>query len=231
MKKNVLITGSNKGIGYETARQLGLLGFKIFISGRNENSLNEACTNLANLGIDVSKLLIDVSDLQSIYKAEEKFSKLGFKIDVLINNAAILIKEDNSIFNMNTNLIEETIQTNCYGPINVTRTFLKHLNPFCRVINVSSGGGSMTDEIGGWSPFYCVSKSLLNSITRQMAYELKEKHISVNGVCPSWVKTDMGGQFATRMVSEGSETIVWLANEAPNELTGKFFRDKIQIPW
>jgi NAD(P)-dependent dehydrogenase (short-subunit alcohol dehydrogenase family) len=89
----------------------------------------------------------------------------------------------------------------------------------------------MSDPVGGWSPAYCVSKTLLNSITRQLAYELESKNISVNAVCPGWVRTDMGGKNASRMVEKGAETPVWLATEAPQELTGKFFRDKKQIPW
>ena len=89
----------------------------------------------------------------------------------------------------------------------------------------------MTDAVGGWSPAYCVSKTLLNSITRQLAYELHQKNISVNAVCPGWVRTGLGGTGATRSLEHGAETPVWLATEAPQELTGKFFRDKKQIPW
>jgi NAD(P)-dependent dehydrogenase (short-subunit alcohol dehydrogenase family) len=89
----------------------------------------------------------------------------------------------------------------------------------------------MTDAVGGWAPAYCVSKTFLNSITRQFAYELQHENICVNAVCPGWVKTDMGGAGATRLVSEGAETPVWLADEAPENLTGLFFRDKKKIPW
>ena len=89
----------------------------------------------------------------------------------------------------------------------------------------------MTDEPGGWWPAYCVSKTLLNAITRQLAYELEEKNISVNAVCPGWVRTDMGGAGASRSVAKGAETPVWLADDAPQNLSGKFFRDKKEIPW
>jgi NAD(P)-dependent dehydrogenase (short-subunit alcohol dehydrogenase family) len=89
----------------------------------------------------------------------------------------------------------------------------------------------MSDPIGGWSPAYCVSKSMLNAVTRHLAYELKDKQITVNSACPGWVKTDMGGSAAPRSVKHGTETIVWLASEAEHHLTGKFFRDKKEIPW
>lgn len=85
--------------------------------------------------------------------------------------------------------------------------------------------------MGGWSPAYCVSKTMLNAITRQLAYELSARNISVNAVCPGWVKTDMGGRHATRSVEKGAETVVWLASEARQELTGKFFKDKEEINW
>ena len=89
----------------------------------------------------------------------------------------------------------------------------------------------MSDPVGGWSPAYCVSKTLLNSITRQLANELGMKNISVNAADPGWVRTDMGGRSATRAVEKGAETPVWLASEASQDFTGKFFRDKKEIDW
>ena len=89
----------------------------------------------------------------------------------------------------------------------------------------------MSDPVGGWSPAYCASKTLLNALTRHLAYELAERGIVVNAVCPGWVRTDMGGSGASRTVEKGAETPVWLAAEASQRLTGKFFRDKREIPW
>jgi len=89
----------------------------------------------------------------------------------------------------------------------------------------------MTDPVGGWSPAYCISKSMLNAMTRHLAYELKDRGISVNSLCPGWVRTDMGGASATRPVEKGAETPVWLASEASPNLTGKIFRDKVEIDW
>lgn len=89
----------------------------------------------------------------------------------------------------------------------------------------------MTDPVGGWAPAYCISKSMLNAITRHLAAELVPRHIPVNAVCPGWVRTDMGGASASLPVEKGAGTPVWLATEAPQSLTGLFFRNKKQIPW
>lgn len=230
MKGTILITGANKGIGFETARQLGQKGYFIILTGRNENKINQSLAELKKESINADALLIDVSNAQSIKKAADEILKRNYKLDVLINNAAVLYKNDKSILQENE-ILTETITTNSIGPLTVIKEFLSFMNSPSRIINVSSGGGSMTDPVGGWAPAYCVSKTLLNSITRQLAEELKPKNISVNAVCPGWVRTDMGGKNAPRSVEKGAETIVWLASEADHKLTGKFFRDKKQIPW
>ena len=231
MSKTILITGANKGIGFETALQLGQKGFRIILSGRNESRVNEAYNRLKDSGIESEKLLMDVSNAESIRIAAQQFKDFGYKLDVLINNAAILKKEDQNLLNDPHEIFEETLKTNIHGPLRVIKAFLPFLNSPGRIINISSGGGSMTDPVGGWSPAYCVSKSAINALTRHLAYELKEKQITVNSACPGWVKTDMGGSAAPRSVKQGAETIVWLASEADPKLTGKFFRDKQEIPW
>jgi NAD(P)-dependent dehydrogenase (short-subunit alcohol dehydrogenase family) len=231
MKKLILITGANRGIGFEMARQLGKLGHHVIISGRSESKLKLALEKLQKEKIEVEGLLMDVSDEKSILFAAKEFSEKKLKLDVLVNNAAIGLKGDRSILQNDDALLTETLNTNCTGPLRVCKAFLPLMNSPARIVNVSSGGGSMTDPVGGWSPAYCVSKSLLNALTRHLAYELESKNISVNAVCPGWVRTDMGGSAAPRSVAEGAETPVWLATEAPQNLTGIFFRDKSEIPW
>lgn len=231
MKKTALITGSNKGIGFETARQLGHKGYHVIISGRDQSKVQVALGKLQEEGIEAEALLMDVSNPESILQASNEFKKLNLELDVLINNAAILLKEDRSLLTNSSEVIEKTVQTNCYGIIEVVKEFLQFIPNGGRIINMSSGGGSMTDRVGGWSPAYCVSKTTVNAITRQLSFELLSKNISVNSVCPGWVKTDMGGQGAMRPVEKGAETPVWLASEAPQSLSGKFFRDKKEIPW
>ncbi|TND08567.1 MAG: carbonyl reductase [Bacteroidetes bacterium] len=231
MKKTILITGSGKGIGFETARQLGLLGHTIILSGRDEKRLQLAVRKLQKENIETVSLLMDVSDEKSIRSAAKELGRRKIKPDVLINNAAILGRADESIIGGDEELLLQTLTTNSLGPLRVIKAFLSLLNKPARIINISSGGGSMSDPVAGWAPAYCVSKTLLNAITRQLAEELKSKNIIVNAVCPGWVRTDMGGAGAPRAVSKGAETPVWLATEAPSGLTGKFFRDKKEIDW
>ena len=229
--KTILITGSNRGIGFEIAKQLGKKNFHVIISGRDELKLQKAQKDLAKENIEAEILLLDVSNPDSITSAAKEFGKTHKELHVLINNAAIGIKGDSSLLRNSEDILTQTLQTNSYGPVRVTKAFMPYITSPGRVIMISSGGGSMSDETGGWWPAYCVSKTLLNSITRQLAYELEPKNIAVNAICPGWVRTDMGGLSATRSVHKGAETPVWLADEAPQNLTGKFLRDKKVIPW
>jgi NAD(P)-dependent dehydrogenase (short-subunit alcohol dehydrogenase family) len=113
----------------------------------------------------------------------------------------------------------------------VARAFRPFLDqaPNPRIINVSSGGGQLTDGADGWAPAYCISKTALNGVTSQLAAALPK--YAINSVCPGWVRTDMGGSNAPRSLAQGAETIVWLATEAPQTLTGQFVKDKQVIPW
>ncbi len=229
--KNALITGATKGIGLETARQLAKKGFRVFITGRNEDKLQQAKNILQADGLTIETLLLDVSDEKSITAAAHTFAALHTKLDVLINNAAILLKADNRLATDAAALFEETMRTNVHGPLRVTQALLPYMNTPARIINISSAGGSMSEPVGGWSPAYCVSKTALNSITRQLAAELASRKIAVNAVHPGWVKTDMGGSSAPRSIEKGAETPVWLASAAAQELTGSFFMDKKAMDW
>lgn len=230
-KKTILITGANKGIGFETALQLGKSGNRIILTSRHSDRLNDAVDKLKNEDIDVKGLLMDVSSQTGIDSAVKEFSKLNIRLDVLINNAGISLKSDKSLSDDNEDILIETLATNSFGPLRVAKAFLPFINRPGRIIMISSGGGSMSDPVGGWWPAYCVSKSFLNAITRHLAFELEPMNISVNAVCPGWVRTEMGGQNASRSVEKGAETPVWLATEADQSVTGMFFRDKKQIPW
>ena len=231
MNKVILITGSNKGIGYEIAKQCGKLGFHVIISGRDKNRLESALEKLLKEKIDVESLLLDVSNQESIEKAALQFASGKFKIDVLVNNAGVMIKGDHSLLEADENILSESINTNSLGPLKVIKAFLPFMQSPGRIIMISSGGAVLNGNVAGWSPAYCVSKTLLNAITKQLASELENKNISVNAVCPGWVRTDLGGAGATRSVEKGAETSVWLANEAPQGITGRFLRDKAEILW
>ena len=229
--QNILITGANKGIGFETARQLLQKGFHVIIAGRNQAKLSKALSELESDSVSVEMILMDVADEESIKGAAIILKERNIQIDVLINNAAIMTSDDQSLIKQDFKSLLSIINTNCFGPLKVIQAILPLMKNGGRIINISSGGGSMTDPVGGWSPAYCVSKSMLNALTRHLSFELEAKGISVNSVCPGWVRTDLGGKSAPRSVQHGAETPVWLASEAPHKLTGKFFRDKSEIRW
>jgi NAD(P)-dependent dehydrogenase (short-subunit alcohol dehydrogenase family) len=229
--KTALITGANKGIGYEVARQLAAKGFHAFVGARNEKAGRKAAEDIAKPSGKATFLEIDVADSNSVTTAAREFSNIADHLDVLVNNAGIIVDGDNAILEISDDLLRKTLETNTLGALRVTRAFapLLRKSKAPRVINVSSGGGQLTGGADGWAPAYCISKTALNGVTVQLEAALPK--FAVNSVCPGWVRTEMGGENASRSVEEGAETIVWLASEAPQDLTGKFLRDRKEIPW
>jgi NAD(P)-dependent dehydrogenase (short-subunit alcohol dehydrogenase family) len=229
-QKTALVTGANKGIGFEVTRELARLGLRVFLGARNAEAGRAAAEKLKGAG-DVVFLEIDVASQASIVSAAEELSRQSGRLDVLVNNAGILRDEDDSALAVTPDIFEETLRTNTLGPWLVAQAFAPLLKKSAgaRIVNVSSGGGQLDGGADGWAPAYCVSKTALNGVTVQLAAALPK--IAVNSVCPGWVRTDMGGADATRSVAEGAATIVWLATDAPADLTGKFVKDRKVIPW
>jgi NAD(P)-dependent dehydrogenase (short-subunit alcohol dehydrogenase family) len=223
------ITGANRGIGLQTAKELAQRGYRVILGVRSESAGEEA---VGEVGHDAEFVVIDVADSVSIARAAEDVGKRVEQLDVLINNAGIYPDEGVSILDSTREQLVETFQTNTFGPIVVAQAFLPLLkrSPRGRIINMSSGYG----QLGGLSadvPSYCLSKLALNGVTLMLADKLRGDGIAVNSVCPGWVRTDMGGAGATRSVEEGAAGIVWLAADAPQELTGKFVRDGVKISY
>jgi NAD(P)-dependent dehydrogenase (short-subunit alcohol dehydrogenase family) len=229
--KTALITGANKGIGREVARQLGAKGFHVFVGARNTKAGRKAAEEFAKEGGRATFLEIDVSDNESVAAAVREFSNIEDHLDVLVNNAGIIVDGDDAVLEISDDLLRKTLETNTLGALRVARAFapLLRKSKAPRVINVSSGGGQLTGGADGWAPAYCISKTALNGVTVQLAAALPK--FAMNSVCPGWVRTEMGGENASRSVEEGADTIVWLASEAPQQLTGKFLRDRKEIPW
>jgi len=230
MNKVILVTGSNKGIGFEVVRQLAKLGHQVILTARDESKRLEAQKKLEAENLFANFLELDITDQESIQQAANKVKSDFGKLDVLINNAAISLRGDHSLIQNDSALTEQIINTNALAQLAVTRAFQSLIPNGGRIIMISSGGGSMSDPVGGWSPAYCVSKSFLGAITRHLAYELSSRKISVNALDPGWVKTDMGGRSAPGSVEEGADTPVWLAT-TDKIATGKFFRNRKEIPW
>ncbi|MCB9316774.1 MAG: SDR family NAD(P)-dependent oxidoreductase [Lewinellaceae bacterium] len=231
MKKSVLITGANKGIGFEIARQLGALGWQIWLGARNPEKGRNAEAALQTMGFHANFVEMDVSVPKSIEAAFAVMKQHSGKLDALINNAGILLREDRSLLRASPDLVQLVLQTNAIGALQVVQVFSPLLEKGSRVLFMSSGGGSMSGPVGGWAPVYCISKTLVNGIVRQLAHELGSRGIPVHAVGPGWVKTDMGGHGASRSVEQGADTAVWLATDAPDDQTGLFWRDRRVIPW
>jgi NAD(P)-dependent dehydrogenase (short-subunit alcohol dehydrogenase family) len=235
-KRIALVTGANKGIGFEVARDLARKGFHVFLGARNSDAGVAAVQKLNKEGVkeeygEITFLKIDVSKPDSIRRAAEEFSRESDRLDTLVNNAGILLDDDKDVLTITPEMFETTLRTNTLGALLVSQAFVPFLKKSAapRIVNVSSGGGQLADGADGWAPAYCISKTALNGVTSQLATALPK--FAVNSVCPGWVQTDMGGPNATRSVGEGATGIVWLAADAPQDQTSKFFRDRKVIPW
>ena len=224
-----LVTGANRGIGKEVCRQLGKKGYTVLLTAR---SLRKAQDTVANLKLKtLYPAQLDVADPDSIRQLEQQVARQFGRLDVLINNAAINYDTWQRAISADLNVVQETLETNTYGPWRMVQAFLPLLrkSQHARIVNVSSGSGSLTD-MGGGTPAYSVSKAALNALTRMLASELRHERILVNAICPGWVATDMGGSGG-RPVADGARGIVWAAMLPDNGPTGGFFRDGLPVNW
>jgi NAD(P)-dependent dehydrogenase (short-subunit alcohol dehydrogenase family) len=239
-KKVVFITGANKGIGYEVARQLAANEFIVLLGARNPQR-GEAAANKLRAEGEVYFVPIDVTDERSIAAAAEMVSKQWEKVDVLVNNAGIILELSAKIrpAALELTMLKETFETNLFGAFAVIHHFLPLLkqSATAQIINVSSTLGSlmsMSDPnnmfYGSNALAYNTSKSALNAITVALAKDLASEQIRINSICPGWVKTDLGTDDAYRTVEQGATIIVKLAMmEQPP--TGKFLDDNGEVPW
>lgn len=235
-KKVAVVTGANRGIGFETARQLAKHGMKVVLVARDAEKGRAAATRLRGEDLDVDDAGLDVTSDESVREFARHIEKTYGRVDVLVNNAGVMIDGKSnatgskSVTQADVETLRKTMETNVYGALRVTQALLPLMpRSDARIVNVSSGMGQLSEMNGGWTG-YRLSKVSLNALTRIFADELKETGIRINSICPGWVKTDMGGPGAERTPAKGAETIVWLATE-PSVPTGGFFRDKKPIPW
>lgn len=230
-----LVSGANRGIGFEIVRQLGRLGILTVIGSRDTEKGQRAAEALRSEGIDPPVVALDVRDPASVGAAVAEVKRLFGRIDILVNNAGIL--EDGpstalTLADVPVDRVSHTFDTNLLGPLRLVQAVvpLMREHGYGRIVNLSSGLGQLDDMRGGW-PAYRISKTALNALTRIAAFDLAESGIKVNSLCPGWVRTDMGGPDAERPVDKGAETAVWLATLPDDGPTGGFFRDKKPIPW
>jgi NAD(P)-dependent dehydrogenase (short-subunit alcohol dehydrogenase family) len=240
-KKIAVITGANKGIGLETARQLGKQNVTVLLGSRDLAQGEAAAKALRADGIDVQALEIDVNDEGSIRRAADKVERDFGRLDILINNAGVLLDDESKkVSEQSLDAWRGTFATNLFGLIATTQAFLPLLrkSQAGRIVNLSSILGSITYHATPGSPVYehkvpayNVSKSAVNAFTVQLAYELRDTKIKVNAAHPGWVKTEMGGAGATMELQDGAKTSVDLATLGEGGPTGTFTHMGQTLPW
>ena len=229
--KTALVTGGNRGIGFEVCRQLAARGFAVLLTARDAEKSRAAAAKLKSVG-RVEPVVLDVANASSIEKAVADVSSRYDWLDVLINNAGINYDTWETVENAEIDgTVIDTIRTNLLGPWRMCQAFLPLLRKSRagRIVNVSSESGSLAN-MGAGPPAYQVTKAALNALTRTLAGELRGTSILVNLVCPGWVATDMGGTGG-RPVADGASGILWAATLPDNGPTGGFFRDGKPLPW
>ncbi|MEQ6340209.1 MAG: SDR family oxidoreductase [Gammaproteobacteria bacterium] len=236
-QKIAVVTGANRGLGYETCRQLAQQGYQVVLTSRDAAKGRAATERLNAKGLDAVYHQLDVTDPGSIRQFAQFIEREFGHLDVLVNNAGVLLDVNNasdmaeaSALQADIGIVRKTFETNTLGPLMLAQALVPLMKSAGCIVNVSSGMGQLAEMDGGW-PGYRLSKTALNAVTRILASELAGSRIKVNSVCPGWVKTDMGGAYAERPVEKGAETIVWLATLPEDGPSGGFFRDMQPIPW
>src|SRR5215204_303301 len=226
-----LVSGSNRGIGREVARQLAELGHHVIVTARDADAATDTAAALSEGGrLSVQGEQLDVADPESVERLGERVRREPGRVDALVNNAGVMGDVSTNVATAPLDDAHNTMETNLFGAWRLTRVLLLLLrqSPSPRIVNVSSGAGQLSDMNGGY-PGYRVSKAALNALTRVLSNE--EPGILVNSMCPGWVRTDMGGPGASRSVEEGADTAVWLVTLPDDGPSGGFFRNREPIPW
>ena len=240
-KKIALVTGANKGIGFEIARQLGRQGVTVLLGARDEKRGTEAAGKLRAEGLDVQTIQLDLTNPDSIAAAAKKIAAEFGRLDILVNNAGValesLVTQPSEI---DLQSLRATFEANVLGTWNVTQAMLPLIkkSPSGRIVNLSSTMGSLTEigdrtshYDGAIAPGYRASKTAVNALTALFAKELRDTKIKVNSACPGWVATDMGSAAAPLTVEQGADTPVWLALLPDDGPSGGFFRERQAIAW
>ena len=228
-----LVSGANRGIGREVARELAELGHHVILAARDPAAAQRAAEELSDGGrLSLQPEQLDVADPESVERLRQRVESDSARLDALVNNAGVMGVVGTSAADAPLDDAHETIETNVFGAWRLTQAALPLLrrSPAARIVNVSSGAGQLSDMNGGY-PGYRLSKTALNALTRILAQEEGPNGVLVNSMCPGWVRTDMGGSAAPRSVAEGADTAVWLATLRDDGPTGGFFRDRAPIPW
>jgi NAD(P)-dependent dehydrogenase (short-subunit alcohol dehydrogenase family) len=222
----VVVTGANRGLGREIARQCAARGDTVVLGSRDLDA-----GRLAAREIGAVPMALDVTDPDGLAAAAKEVDRAVGRVDVLVNNAAVHYDTDQTAVDVDLAVVREAIETNVLGAWQTTLAFLPLLRRSAhpRVVMVSSEGGSLA-SMGGGTPAYSVSKAALNALTRVLAGDLRRDGVLVNAVCPGWTATDMGG-FGGRPVAEGARSVLWAVDLLDGGPTGTFTRDGLPLRW
>jgi len=230
-QRTALVTGGNRGIGLEVCRQLAAKGLHVILTARDRAKAEKAARGL-DAGDAISAAVLDVTDERSIRALAADLEARGRHVDVLVNNAAVLIGESRGVLSVPLDELRTTFDANVLGAVAVSQAFVPGMleRRYGRVVNVSSTAGQLS-SMDTYAPAYSMSKAALNAFTRQLAAATRGHGVLVNSASPGWVRTDMGGPGAPRSVQEGADTLVWLATLPDRGATGGFFADRRPIDW
>ncbi|MBM3502587.1 MAG: SDR family oxidoreductase [Alphaproteobacteria bacterium] len=237
-RKIALVTGANRGIGLEICRQLAGRGVRVILTARDQAKGDVAAAALRAQGLDVVARALDVTDERSVQALAHWIKSTYGRLDILINNAGVLLERiygqdaniETDAMDVDVDLVATIINTNTLGPLRTTQRLAPLMPAGGRIINLASQMGlrswANSNMVG-----YRVSKTALMGLTANLAKGLAKKGITVNCMCPGWVKTDMGSRFAQITVDQGADTAIWLALDADAKHSGKFFYKKQELTW
>src|SRR4051812_21987922 len=238
-KTIVLVTGANKGIGYEIAAGLGALGWTVGVGARDEERREAAVEKLRADGVDAFGVPLDVTDDAGVAAAARLIEEHAGRLDVLVNNAGVTGGPPQEPTRVQPATVLVAVETNVIGVIRVTNAMLPLLRraPSPRIVNMSSSVGSLTlqttpgAETGPLSAAYSASKTFLNAVTIQYAKELRETNILINAGCPGFTATDLNDFRGVRTPEQGAAIAIRLATLPDDGPTGGFFEDAGVVPW
>lgn len=230
-----VVTGANRGLGFEACRQLATLGQRVIMTSRRDDAGRAAAETLRGEGHEIDFVALDVTHDEDIEALAEHIRAHYGRLDVLINNAGIFADPTpgsgrDSVFDAEIATIRGALETNTLAPLRLCQKLIPLMEGSGRVVNISSGMGQLS-EMNGCCPAYRLSKTALNAVTRIFADELSDTGVKINSICPGWVRTDMGGPNADRAPEQAVKHIIWAATLPEDGPSGGFFRDGKAIDW